>query len=152
MPQFEITVELRDKVLRMALPIFGGNYADAEDATQQVLFKAWRSKTWEGRGTITTYLRAALRNEFLQLIRSRKGIETCEVQETHAVTPCIVIAYEARERLANADQHIKGIERPIISLTVRGFECGEIGKILRMPATTVRVKLMRVRAKLRKAA
>lgn len=136
-----------DAVYRLAL-CRTQNAADAEDVYQDVFLRLLEQRTvgWDGERTKAWLLRAAM-NRCADLGRSRQRRGTIPLDEVPDIArPVDEAAAELWEAVGRLPEKL----RTVIHLFYgEGYESGEIGALLGVPAATVRSRLRRARAELK---
>ena len=137
-----------DTVYRLALCRLQ-NAADAEDVYQDVFLRLLEQKTagWDGERTKAWLIRSAL-NRCADLGRTRQRRGTLSLDEVPDMARPVD---EAAADLWDAVARLPEKLRTAVHLFYgEGYESGEIGALLGVPAATVRSRLRRARAELKK--
>src|SRR5256712_6342577 len=110
----------------------------AEDLTQETFLQAWRRlDTFEGRAPLRLWLHRIAYREFLQAVRRPRPVAPLEEVAEVAVpsradwTEAIVLQ-EAIRRLPSDQQQV------VVLHYLQGYDCQEIGQIIRVPIGTVK--------------
>ena len=123
--------------------------ADAEDAVQQTLLKAWEKHSEIREETFRAYVHRILVNQCRDMIRRRgRTVPVAEVPDGpweergfDSPDPALRSALLAlREEL----------RLPLLLTYMEGYSAREIARILRIPETTVRNRVFRAKKKLQK--
>lgn len=136
-----------DAVYRLALCRLQ-NAADAEDVYQDVFLRLLEQRTagWDGERTKAWLLRTAL-NRCADLGRKRSRRTTLSLEEipelAHPVDEGAAELWDAVARLPEK------LRTAVHLFYGEGYESGEIGALLGIPAATVRSRLRRARAELK---
>jgi RNA polymerase sigma-70 factor, ECF subfamily len=133
-----------------------GSAHDAEDALQEALFRAWRSRDqFEGRGSVRWWLYRIATNAALDTLRRRPSqiVPLEEEPPGGGVETDPEGRYERRETLeralVTADRVLPRRQRAVVLLReALGFSAEETGKRLGMSAAAVNSALQRARATL----
>jgi RNA polymerase sigma-70 factor (ECF subfamily) len=133
-----------------------GSAHDAEDALQEALFRAWRSRDqFEGRSSVRWWLYRIATNAALDTLRRRpsKIVPIEEEPPGGGVETDPEGRYERRETLeralATADRVLPRRQRAVLLLReALGFSAAETGKRLGMSVAAVNSALQRARATL----
>ena len=136
-----------DTVYRLALCRLQ-NAADAEDVYQDVFLRLLEQRTggWDGERTKAWLLRAAL-NRCADLGRARKRRGAVSLDEVPDMArPVDEAAAELWDAVARLPEKLRTAVHLFYG---EGYESGEIGALLGVPAATVRSRLRRARAELR---
>ena len=136
-----------DTVYRLALCRLQ-NAADAEDVYQDVFLRLLEQRTdrWDGEHLKAWLIRSAL-NRCADLGRLRQRRGTLSLEEVPDLTRPVD---EAAAELWDAVGRLPEKLRTAVHLFYgEGYESGEIGALLGIPAATVRSRLRRARAELR---
>ncbi len=136
-----------DTVYRLALCRLQ-NAADAEDVYQDVFLRLLEqpSSGWEGERTKAWLIRAAL-NRCADLGRLRRRRGTLSLEEiSDMARPVDEAAAELWDAIARLPEKLRTAVHLFYG---EGYESGEIGALLEVPAATVRSRLRRARAELR---
>jgi RNA polymerase sigma-70 factor (ECF subfamily) len=136
------------------------NHEDAEDATQQALFKAFeRIQQFKNQSRFSSWLFRITINEALMKIRKLRNkmrVPFDQVVETELATSAshpeaIYAQEETRQFLQDAIDSLEGTSRAIV--WVRGLDerdTKETAEILNMSAAAVKTRFWRARQQLRK--
>ncbi len=136
-----------DAVYRLALCRLQ-NAADAEDVYQDVFLRLLEQRTggWDGERTKAWLLRAAL-NRCADLGRARKRRGAVSLDEVPDMArPVDEAAAELWDAVARLPEKLRTAVHLFYG---EGYESGEIGALLGVPAATVRSRLRRARAELK---
>lgn len=143
------------------------DYEDASDATQEVFIKVYKSITsFKGQSAFTTWIYAICRNVCNDILRKRRrhGMnislygddedDTAPIKnvKSNALTPEESVEADERQKLVReAITSLKAEYREVIVYSdMQGLSYEEIAKIMKCPVGTVRSRLNRARASLRK--
>ena len=137
-----------------------GSAHDADDALQEALLRAWRSRDqFEGRSSVRWWLYRIATNAALDTLRRRprKVVPIEEEPPSGQIETDPEARYERRETLeralVTADRVLPGRQRAVLMLReALGFSAEETGKRLDMSAAAVNSALQRARATLEKHA
>lgn len=124
------------------------NTADAEDVYQDVFLRLLEQNTagWDGERTKAWLIRTAL-NRCADLGRLRRRRGTLSLEDVPEMAHPVD---ETAAELWDAVAHLPEKLRTAVHLFYgEGYESGEIGALLGIPAATVRGRLRRARAELR---
>ncbi|MDO4739519.1 MAG: sigma-70 family RNA polymerase sigma factor [Eubacteriales bacterium] len=119
--------------------------ADCEDAVQEALLRAWaKLHTLRNADHFETWLTRILINECRGMLRRRQRTGTTELTEN-------IAAPDAAEGdvFAAIQRMDRRYAMPLLLRHMSGYTVGEIGKILRIPETTVKWRLKEGRRRLR---
>lgn len=135
-----------DAVYRLALCRLQ-NAADAEDVYQDVFLRLLEQRTggWDGERTKAWLLRTAL-NRCADLGRARKRRGTLSLDEMPDMARPVDEAAELWDAVARLPEKLRTAVHLFYG---EGYESGEIGALLGVPAATVRSRLRRARAELK---
>lgn len=136
-----------DAVYRLAL-CRTQNAADAEDVYQDVFLRLLEQRTagWDGERTKAWLLRAAM-NRCADLGRARKRQGAIPLDEVPDMArPVDEAAAELWEAVGRLPEKLRTAVHLFYG---EGYESGEIGALLGVPAATVRSRLRRARAELK---
>lgn len=136
-----------DAVYRLALCRLQ-NAADAEDVYQDVFLRLLEQETgrWDGEHLKAWLLRAAL-NRCADLGRLRRRRGTLSLEEVPEMArPVDETAAELWDAVGRLPEKLR---TAVHLFYAEGYESGEIGALLGVPAATVRSRLRRARAELR---
>ena len=121
-------------------------YADSADAVQEAVLKAWKSRgSLRNEQYFETWLIRILINECHAIQRKNSRILPLEVapEQTTAHTDPNIDLRDALLRLPEK------LRMPVMLHYMEGYDSKDIARILRIPAGTVRTRLMRARNQLR---
>lgn len=123
----------------------------ADDLTSETFARAWVGRDEIRTETVKAYLFAIARNLFLN--EKRVAYRNVELSHEHVdANPGLQEIVEARlelDRAMRAVQSLPEVDRTAFLLRVQHeLPYDEIARILRLPLTTVKVKIHRVRLKL----
>ena len=140
---------------------------DAEDATQEVFLKLWRTLgTWRDEASVKTYIMRIARNTVIDMIRRRNSrpTDSLTVEDDDGEESQLDIAdtdttsnpaadYARREQIAEVRRAIDELEpehREIIILRdINGLSYAEIAEATGLYPGTVKSRLSRAREKLK---
>ena len=134
--------------VRRFLVTLSGDPQAAEDASQDVLLKAWRAReAFDGRSRLTTWLFRIARNHWLDLVRRRACMPGSEPLDRHepAVAdtgPCPAERRETAEAVRRALARLPAEQCEALALRESGtltFE--QAGEVLGVPAATVKSRV-----------
>ncbi|WP_427887022.1 RNA polymerase subunit sigma-70 [Kribbella sp. GL6] len=133
-----------------------GSDADAEDAVQETLLRAWRAlDKYEDRGSIRGWLYTIATNRCLTLIERRRDVESLEpypesrLAWTSSLTPeGQLLALESVELAFVASlQHLSALQRAVLLLRdVLAFSAREVAEQLGTSVAAVNSALQRARS------
>jgi RNA polymerase sigma-70 factor (ECF subfamily) len=138
-----------------------GNAEDAEDVTQEVLFRLWKNWHKVRMDSIKPWLTRVTRNACIDAIRKRRSYravvtdagyeETLPVAADAQPDPCCVMEMsDLQEQLKEALGRLNNPYRTIVILReIQDMTYAEIGASLDMPVNRVKVYLHRGRRMLR---
>ncbi len=146
--------EHRDRIYTFAF-YYMGNREDAEDITQEVLFRLWQHSSHMDDRNVAAWLTRVARNACLDALRKRRRYRSVvsaqdpdpALQRTAAPEVCHV---DLRRQLEAALTRLESPYRDIVILReIQGLSYQEISQNLEMPLNTVKVYLHRGRRRLR---
>ena len=139
----EVT-EMKDMLYRLSVSYLHSD-ADAQDAVQQALEKAWQHRSRVGDGAFRPWLTRIVINECKTQLRRAKRVQPSDQLEAYAGTtpPPDIALSDALSRLPDK------LRTPLLLHYREGFSVEEVAKSLRVPASTVRSRLYRARNALR---
>ncbi len=135
---------MRDRLWRVSFSILR-SAADAEDAMQEALLRAWRNvDSLRDKSLFETWLTRILINECRRLIRKKP--DTAEIPES-------LPAPEAENPgLGRVIGSLKmDLRLPVILYYIEGYSVKETAGIMRITQSSVKSRLMRARKKLEEA-
>ncbi|MBI3721467.1 MAG: RNA polymerase sigma factor, partial [Fimbriimonas ginsengisoli] len=121
----------------------------AADLAQETFIRAWRFlDQFDGRGPLRVWLHRIAHREFLRYLRSRHAESSLEeAPEVAARTGAQLDAVELRDAIRKLPTE----EGEVVLLHyLEGYECEEIALIVGAPSGTVKYRLSRARAHLRR--
>lgn len=147
------------RIYRLAYRL-SGNHADAEDITQEVLVRAMRSPDAGTTGTVEGWFHRVTTNLFVDLVRRRKRSRTVPIDErpwsrepaaTDADPADAALETVLEPDVAAALATLPPAFREAVLLCdVHGLSYAEIGKVVGVKTGTVRTRIHRGRALLRR--
>lgn len=152
--EFEhIVLRIRPQMMRVALDFFH-NEEDAEDATQNVLFKMWK-REWKPDDDVTALAIRATKNECVSMARKQRlrlhlpiENEARSLTSTHEADQDI-LTHERRMIIETAINSLSQSEQRIIRLTQeKGLNAEEISIVTGIKLASVRSMLAMARKKL----
>lgn len=139
-------MEAENSLYRVARTILSCD-SDCEDAVQEAIMKAWEKRnTLREERYFKTWLTRILINESYRLARRRPDclpLESCEHLETPQGEP---VDTSLREAVLALPEKLR---LPVVLCYVEGYSVQEAGRLLRIPAGTVKSRLSRARSVLR---
>ena len=140
----EVT-EMKDMLYRLSVSYLHSD-ADAQDAVQQALEKAWRHRAKVAEQAFRPWLTRIVINECkTQLRRAGRVMPSDQLERYAGETPPPDIALsDALSRLPDK------LRTPILLHYMEGFSVEEVARALHVPMTTVRSRLYRGRDALRR--
>lgn len=138
--------QMERRLYRVAMS-YTGNEADAADAVQDALLRAWaRRDTLRDESLFATWMTRILINECKTLLRKRRRMMPMErlPQQSHQPPPdaqddlhAALLALEPRYRV------------PLVLNALEGYTLREIAGMLHLPEGTVKSRVSRARQQLR---
>ena len=151
----ETVLPFKDKVFRLAKRLLVSS-DEAEDATQELYFKLWKNKSKiEGYDNVEAYAMMMTKNYCLDQLKSKRASNMTLVHsnykdETSSTLESNLEYKDSASILKRMMNDLPEKQRMIIQLRdVENYEYQEIGKIMNMEATAIRVALSRARKTLR---
>lgn len=152
--EFEhIVLQIRPQMVRVALDFFH-NEEDAEDATQNVLFKMWK-REWKPDDNVAALAIRATKNECVSMARKQRlrahlPIEKeARIQTSTLEADQDIITHERRSIIEKAINNLSRSEQRIIRLTQeKGLNAEEIAIVTGIKLASVRSMLSMARKKL----
>ncbi len=150
----ETVLPFKDKVFRLAKRLLVSS-DEAEDATQELYFKLWKNKAKiEDYNNVEAYAMMMTKNYCLDQLKSKRASNLTLVHNNYKDESSEL---ETEIEFKDSASIIKGMmndlpekQRMIIQLRdVENYEYAEIGKIMNMEPTAIRVALSRGRKTLR---
>lgn len=139
----EVT-QMKDMLYRLSVSYLHSD-ADAQDAVQQALEKAWRYRARVREEYFRVWLTRIVINECKSMLRRGKRTLLSDRMELYAgQTPPPDIAL--RDALARLPEKLR---TPLLLQCMEGFSVKEASQALGLPETTVRSRLFRARKALR---
>ena len=128
-----------------------GSRQAAEEAHSEMWLKVWRYlKSYDGQRPFRSWLFRIAVNAGHDASRAEASMWSMDPDDLAAIpaasgkNPVVL-----RDLLSRALHELAPIDRRILLLTLEGFDSAEIGGLLEMNSTTVRVRLHRAREQLR---
>ena len=137
-----------------------GNTADAEDAAQDAMLRAWRGLPgYNGRAEFSSWLYRVAVTACLDALRRRKARPAASLDalgeagfdppDAAPLPEEAVLHHERQEDLRRALSRLPEDQRvPLVLYAVEGRPYEEIGELLGLPAGTVKSRISRAREKL----
>ena len=140
-------------MIRVAYVVSGGDQDVADDAVQAAWSVAWRKLgSLRDPARLKPWLVSVAANEARQLCRRQRRATVVEIDMT-TIDPGIADPADRAEGLdlERVLRHLTPEERSLLALRYEsGIDSTEIGQLMRRPAATVRWRLSRLLARLRK--
>ena len=150
----EKVLPFKDKVYRLAKRLLVSN-DEAEDATQELYFKLWKNKSKiESYDNVEAYAMMMTKNYCLDQLKSKRAGNLTLVHSNYKdESQSLQNNIEYRDSASIIKKMMDDLpekQRMIIQLRdIENYEYHEIGKILNMEPTAIRVALSRARKTLR---
>jgi len=151
----ETVLPFKDKVFRLAKRLLVSS-DEAEDATQELYFKLWKNKSkLEGYDNVEAYAMMMTKNYCLDQLKSKRASNLTLVHSNYKdeSTSTLETNLEFKDSASILKRMMNDLpekQRTIIQLRdVENYEYQEIGKIMNMEPTAIRVALSRARKTLR---
>ncbi|MCP4805861.1 MAG: RNA polymerase sigma factor [Proteobacteria bacterium] len=130
-----------------------GSRVTAEEAGQQTWIKVWKyRKSYDGKRPFRSWLFRVAVNAGHDAARAESTMWTLDEEALKKIPAAEnQDTLELRQLLSRALHELSPVDRRILLLNIEGFSSAEIGEVLEMNATTVRVRLHRSREQLRGA-
>lgn len=150
----EIVLPFKDKVYRLAKRLLISN-DEAEDATQELYFKLWKNKDKiENYENVEAYAMMMTKNYCLDQLKSKRASNLTLVHSNYRdESNSLQESIEYRDEVGILKKMMNDLpekQKMIIQLRdIENYEFDEIGKILNMESTAIRVALSRARKSLR---
>ena len=136
-----------------------GNQQDAEDAVQETLLKLYRGDAWQAMNDEQAFLarsvwRAGLTRLASAGAKAMKNSEDVAELQLAAKTPNpeqLVMAGSERELMRTLVEALpETLRQPLVLSAVEGMRSNQVAAILEIPEGTVRTRIMRAKAELRR--
>lgn len=140
----EVTA-MKDMLYRLSVSYLH-NDADAQDAVQQAIESAWRHRDRAEEDYFRTWLTRIVINECKSALRRGRRLVLSDQVERYAgqTPPPDISLRDALDRLPEK------LRTPLLLQCMEGFSVKETSRALNLPETTVRSRLYRARAALRR--
>ena len=154
---FEALIRPHLATVRRFAYSFTSNWADADDAAQEALAKAFRSiKSFEGRSQLSTWLFTITRGVCIDAARSQQGKQRAGEDPIDESLPdssddqeSLLAGKDEATRLRAALARLPDAFRvPVVLFDIEGLTYDEIAAIEKVPVGTVRSRLSRGRKQL----
>jgi RNA polymerase sigma-70 factor (ECF subfamily) len=147
-----------DRVYKLAYRL-SGNQHDAEDITQEVFIRVFKSLDRYEPGSFTGWLHRITTNVFLDMVRRRSKVRINPIGEDAAQTPSNEPTPEQTLQDAHLDPDLQAalddlapeFRAAVVLCDVEGLTYEEIGEVLGVKVGTVRSRIHRGRRHLRAA-
>jgi len=128
------------------------NVQDAEDAAQEVFFKIYRSRAWDGIADERAFLARATWRVAASKRRRRKPENLAENIPDHGINPERAAIDAHSEALVHRliDALPDKLRQPLALSAIDELDSSAIGKILALPESTVRGRIMQARELLKR--
>lgn len=155
----EIVEQHSDRVYRLAYRLTG-NRADAEDLTQEVFVRVFRSLDTYTPGTFEGWLHRITTNLFLDGARRKQRIRFDALSEERAArltsaSPAPEVAYDARTFDDDIERALAALppdfRAAVVLCDIEGLTYEEVASVMGAKMGTVRSRIHRGRALLRQA-
>lgn len=132
---------------------YAKNQAEAEDIAQDAMIRAWRKRdALRDSGARKSWLATIVRNEALRELARKRPVSSDLIEITHGCDDDRVLATVERADLHAALERLSKRDRQLVRLRYDEDMTQEaIAHRLGIPLGTVKVRLHRVRAKLRRS-
>ena len=143
--------EHRDRIYTFAF-YYMGNREDAEDITQEVLFRLWHhGLRMDDNGVAARVARNACLDALRQRSRYRSVVSAQDPEPVLQLIPAVeAVDVDLRRQLEAALTRLESPLREIVILReIQGLSYREISQSLKLPLNTVKVYLHRGRRRLR---
>lgn len=141
----EVT-EMKEMLYRLSISYLHSD-ADAQDAVQQALEKAWRHRDRVAEAAFRPYLTRIVINECkTTLRRARRAFPSDRLERYAGETPPPDVSLS--QALASLPDKLR---TPLLLRYMEGFSLEEVASATRVPVTTARSRLYRARNALRQA-
>lgn len=151
----ETVLPFKDKVFRLAKRLLVSS-DEAEDATQELYFKLWKNKgKIENYDNVEAYAMMMTKNYCLDQLKSKRASNMTLVHsnykdESSGTLETNIEFKDSASIIKKMMNELPEKQRTIIQLRdVENYEYHEIGKIMNMEPTAIRVSLSRARKTLR---
>ncbi len=150
----EIVLPFKDKVYRLAKRLLVSN-DEAEDATQELYFKLWKNKSKiESYDNVEAYAMMMTKNYCLDQLKSKRASNLTLVHSNYKDESSSLqneIEYnDSANIIKNMINDLPEKQKMIVQLRdIENYEYQEIGEIMNMEPTAIRVALSRARKSLR---
>jgi len=130
---------------------------DAEDAVQDALLKLYRGEAWRGMQDERAFLarvvwRAALDRRKARLVGVAEDGAELRVQDVRATPEGAAADTDERELLRELIEELPSeLREPLLLSAIEEMNSREVGLVMGIPEGTVRTRLMRARAELKRA-
>ena len=130
---------------------------DAEDAVQDALLKLYRGEAWRGMQDERAFLarvvwRAALDRRKARLVGVSEDGAELRVQDVRATPEGAAAETDERELLRELIEALQeDLREPLLLSAIEEMSSREVGLVMGIPEGTVRTRLMRARAELKRA-
>ncbi len=146
---------LKDKVFRLAKRLLVSK-DEAEDATQELYFKLWKNKNKIGEyRNVEAFAMTMTKNYCLDQLKAKRTDNLKLVHSNYSDNRSLERSVEVADSVDRVHELIENLpqqQKLIIQLRdIEQYEYEEIGKILGLKPTAIRVSLSRARKTIRKA-
>lgn len=137
--------QMERRLYRIAMS-YTGSEADAADAVQDALLRAWlRLDTLKEESCFATWMTRILINECKTLLRKRRRVTPMEnLPQQYQQPPDAQIGLRAALMVLDPRYRV-----PLVLNTLEGYTLREIAAMLRLPEGTVKSRVSRARQQLR---
>ncbi|HEX4875047.1 MAG TPA: sigma-70 family RNA polymerase sigma factor [Chitinophagaceae bacterium] len=148
--EFLAQVQANQGIIYKLVGLYVTDKEEKKDLYQEVLLQTWKAwPSFRGEAKFSTWLYRITLNTILTWQRKEKKMELRDdLENLSPAVPHKSLQQEEAQRLHWAIRRLAETDRAIISLSLEGFDNGEIADMLGISANHVAVKLHRIKQQL----
>ncbi|GAC1592373.1 MAG: sigma-70 family RNA polymerase sigma factor [Ginsengibacter sp.] len=141
--EFLILIEENQKIIYKLVHLYASSEEDKKDLYQEIVLQSWKGfQKYKRESKFSTWLYKVCLNTIFTIKKQEKKIDYIESKE-YSGNVTTYSHNEDSERLKKAIRTLPETERAIITLSLDGYNNGEISEILGISNNLVGVKIFR---------
>lgn len=147
-------IEQNQDIVHKICGIYARNMDDRKDLSQEIVYQLWKSyQSFRGDSKFTTWMyKVALNTALLNSRRNQYRVRTENLKDHHGDILVEVAVQEKQgriNRLYEAINQLRALDRAIILLYLEQFTYREISEFIGISESNVSVRLVRIKKKLK---